>query len=196
MDVSIWAVILLLAAALLLFAEVLIPSGGVIFAVSMCCLVLSVISAWNAWWDKYPIYWWTFVGSIVVLFPSVIGAAIYVWPHTAIGKMMEPPTEEEVTPYIEEQRRLERLVGQIGETLTPQNPAGMTRVDGLRVHSLSEGMVIPNGEPVRVLAVRGNRILVRRVTLDESVASDLDSRADVRPEEEAGPSPLDFDVPT
>lgn len=195
MDVSLWAVVLLFAAVLLLFAEILIPSGGIIFAVSMCCLCLSVLSAWNAWWDKYPLFWWSYLTSVIILFPTTVGAAIYVWPHTPIGKMSEPPTQEEVTPYAEEQKRLERLVGQIGETLTPQNPAGLTRVDGQRVHSLSEGMVIPIGEAVRVLAVRGNRILVRRVIAGENLASDSEPRTTETPNDDLENSPLDFDLP-
>lgn len=195
MDVSLWAVVLLLAAVLLLFAEVLIPSGGIIFAVSMCCLCLSVLAAWNAWFDKYPLYWWSYLTSVIILFPVAVGAAIYVWPHTPIGKLSEPPTQEEVTPYAEEQKRLERLVGQIGETVTPQSPAGLTWVGGQRVHSLSEGMVIPIGEQVRVLAVRGNRVLVRRIDPGENLASDSEPGGSVAPNDDLENSPLDFDLP-
>jgi membrane-bound ClpP family serine protease len=195
MDVSsIWAVMLLLFAALLLFAEVFIPSGGIIFALSMCCLGLAGYSAWIAWWEHYPFLWWSFVASVVVLLPSAIAAALYVWPHTPIAKGMEPPTEEEVTPYLAEQKRLEKLLGQIGETVTPQNPGGMTRVAGQRVHSLSEGMIIDQGEPVRILAVRGNRVLVRQVPRGTEQAP-TESVPDDAQFGSGGEAALDFDLP-
>ena len=100
------------------------------------------------------------MGALVLL-PASVAAAIQVWPHTPMGKMMEPPTAEEVTPYVEEQRRLSRLIGQIGETVTPLNPAGIILIGGERVHCFSEGLVVDRGTDVRVLAVQGNRLLVR-----------------------------------
>ncbi len=145
----------------LLFAEVLIPSGGLLFFGSMVALGCAVWSAWTAWWYTNPIMFWSFVMGSLVLLPASVAAAIQVWPHTPMGKMMEPPTAEEVTPYVEEQLRLSQLIGQIGETVTPLNPAGMVLISGERVHCFSEGLVVDRGTRVRVLAVQGNRLLVR-----------------------------------
>lgn len=146
----------------LLFAEVLIPSGGLLFFGSMVALGCAVWSAWTAWWYTNPIIFWSFVMGSLVLLPASVAAAIQVWPHTPMGKQMEPPTAEEVTPYVAEQQRLGRLIGQIGETVTPLNPAGIVLIAGERVHCFSEGLVIDRGTRVRVLAVQGNRLLVRQ----------------------------------
>jgi membrane-bound ClpP family serine protease len=195
MDPAIWAVILLLISLVLLFAEVLIPSGGLIFLASMVFLAAAIWSAWSAWWEAYPVIWWVFVASIIVLLPASVSAAIFVWPHTPIGKMAEPPTEAEVTAFAEEQKRLAQLIGQVGETLTPLSPAGITRVGGQRVHSLSEGMIVPRGTAVRVLAVQGNRVVVRRA---EAAGGESAADKSLPAGPETGPtevSPLDFDLP-
>jgi membrane-bound serine protease (ClpP class) len=161
MDPWFLAVLLLLLSMVLLFAEVLIPSGGLLFFGSMVALGCAVWSAWSAWWYANPIMFWSFVMGSLVLLPASVAAAIQVWPHTPMGKLLEPPTAEEVTPYVQEQQRLSRLIGQVGETVTPLNPAGIVLISGERVHCFSEGLVVDRGTKVRVLAVQGNRLLVR-----------------------------------
>lgn len=189
MDSSIWAIALLLATLVLLFLEVLIPSGGLIFCAAMVCLIGSIWAAWDAWWGSNSIYWWIYVASVCVLIPTSVGTAIYTWPYTPIGRKAEPPSEEEVTPYLEEQRRLERLVGHVGEVITPLNPAGMVRVEGQRLHACSEGLLIPVGDTVRVLSVQGNRVVVRKS--EPLPHSDPESHG----ESSEGDAPLDFDFP-
>ncbi|HVW00458.1 MAG TPA: NfeD family protein [Planctomycetaceae bacterium] len=190
MDSSLWAIALLVAALALLFLEILIPSSGLIFFAAMVCLVGSILAAWDAWWGSNPIYWWIYVASVCVLIPVSIGTAISVWPYTPIGRAAEPPSEEEVTPYLEEQRRLERLIGHVGEVVTPLNPAGIVRVEGQRLHACSEGLLIAAGEPIRVLSVQGNRVVVRKSDTPPPTESDGGG------ESSEGDAPLDFDFPS
>ncbi|MES2790859.1 MAG: NfeD family protein [Planctomycetota bacterium] len=161
MDPWFLAVLLLLLSMVLLFAEVLIPSGGLLFFGSMLALAGAVWSAYSAWWYSNPLLFWGFVIGALILLPASVAAAIQVWPHTPMGKQLEPPTSEEVTPFVVEQQRLGRMIGQIGETVTPLNPAGMVLIAGERVHCFSEGLIVERGVRVRVLAVQGNRVLVR-----------------------------------
>jgi membrane-bound serine protease (ClpP class) len=189
MDSSIWAIALLLTTLVLLFLEVLIPSGGLIFFAAMVCLIGSVLAAWDAWWGSNSVYWWIYVASVCVLIPTSVGMAIYTWPYTPIGRKAEPPSEEEVTPYLEEQRRLERLVGHLGEVITPLNPAGIVRVDGQKLHANSEGLLIATGETIRVLAVQGNRVVVRRAEAPPPADPEHPDQSS------AADAPLDFDFP-
>ena len=161
------AVLLLLVSMVLLFAEVLIPSGGLLFFGSMVALGCSVWAACTAWGHSSPVAFWAFVMCSLVLLPASVGAAVQVWPHTPMGKSMEPPTAEEVTPFVMEQQRLSRMIGQVGETVTPLNPAGMLLIGGERIHCFSEGMIVESGSRVRVLAVQGNRVMVRPLSAKE-----------------------------
>jgi len=174
MDPWFLAVILLLLSMVLLFAEVLIPSGGLLFFGSMIALGCALWAAWGAWWQSNPIMFWSFVLCSLVLLPASVGAAVQVWPHTPMGKQLEPPTNEEVTPFLAEQQRLGNLIGKFGVTVTPLNPAGMVLIDGERVHCFSEGQIVDRNVRVRILAVQGNRLMVRVATAKEFTVEQTD----------------------
>ncbi|MDB5387251.1 MAG: hypothetical protein JWM11_2897, partial [Planctomycetaceae bacterium] len=139
----------------------------------------------------------------LVLLPASVGAAIQVWPHTPMGKLLEPPTNEEVTPFAAEQLRLGKLIGKFGETVTPLNPAGMLQIAGERVHCFSEGQIVERGVRVRVLAVQGNRLMVRTATSQELNVEDPDLHAVVAKAKTELPvnrlivdGDFDFDLPS
>jgi len=94
----------------------------------------------------------------------LLGGAFYVFPRTEYGRrMMNPPSLDEMEPFVAETERLSRLIGKIGTTLTRLGPGGMVLIEGERMHAESEGMLILTDTPVRVLALKGNRLLVRQV---------------------------------
>jgi membrane-bound serine protease (ClpP class) len=57
----------------------------------------------------------------------------------------------------------ESLLGASGEVLTELRPAGSVRLNGKPVDVVSEGAFIPKGAQVQVVAVEGNRVVVRQV---------------------------------
>jgi membrane-bound ClpP family serine protease len=190
MDYSTWAFLLLALGVSLLIAEVFIPSGGMISILAIVSLTAAVLCAGKAWWTSSPGYFWTFVSAMVVLLPVAIGGAFYLWPSTPLGKraILEGPAPEEVAAFVEQEARYSQMVGQVGETLTALNPAGIVRIAGQRVHCQSEGMIIEAGARVRVVSAKANGVIVRRAA------------AETAPEGGAGPSkppveqPLDFDL--
>lgn len=56
-----------------------------------------------------------------------------------------------------------RWLGKQGVTSSPLRPAGIAVIEGQRVDVVSEGELIDPGEPVQVLRVDGNRIVVTRI---------------------------------
>lgn len=202
MDSSTWSVLLLLIGLLLLVAEVFIPSGGLISVLAVACLAGATWCAWNAWWVRSPGYFWGFLASMAVLLPVVVWAAFSIWPNTAIGRraILEAPTPSEVASFVELEGRLSRLVGATGEAVTVLNPAGIVRIQGERVHCQSDGsVIIERGVSVKVISVKGNRVVVRRWSAPESDAAPQ-AVAKLGPEPVAKPDPphmppLDFDLP-
>jgi len=177
----------------LLVAEVFIPSGGMILIVALACVAISIWCAGQAWWhtERHSGFW-LYLGALVVLLPAVVVGAFYVLPRTDFGKnlLMQPQDLEELTPYAEEEEHLAGLVGKTGTTLTLLNPGGLVLVDGERLHCESEGLMIDPDRAVRVLSVKGNRLVVRT----ESPASEP-SGAPIDDESLADESALDFEVP-
>jgi membrane-bound ClpP family serine protease len=186
------AVAFLVLGLTLIVCEVFIPSAGLIAAFATLCFAASVVAAWHAWWYDRPGYFAIYAIALLVLIPSALSGALYLLPRTEFGRqvLLEAPNLDEVTPYQEEQRQLQRLIGRIGKTLTLLNPGGLVLVDGTRQHCESEGLLLEAGTPVEIVAVKGNRLVVRPAerASDESIT-------ELEPPRPQGETPLDFDLP-
>ena len=64
--------------------------------------------------------------------------------------------------YVSAQDRPE-LLGRTGTVITELRPSGTILLNGVPVDVVSEGAFIPKGTLVRVAAVQGSRVVVRRV---------------------------------
>ncbi|MCA9070375.1 MAG: hypothetical protein KDA84_15695 [Planctomycetaceae bacterium] len=164
MDYSVvFAISLLLLGLALIIAELFIPSGGVISLLSFVCLVAALYSAHDAWWDQHRARFWWFVGSSVGLIPFTIGATLFLISRTRLGNrvLLEAPKLEDVTPYSQEAEQRKQLIGKRGKTLTLMTPGGLVIVEGKRHHAEAEGQMLDPEQPIQVIAVRGNRVVVR-----------------------------------
>ena len=204
MDPSL-AVILLVIALVLLVGEVFIPSGGMILITACVCLAASIFFAWRAWWADDAVAWWIYVASLIVVVPSVIAGMLYWFPKTTMGKrvLLEAPMLSELTAFDDEVARLEKLIGQKGQTVTLLNPGGLVLVEGERHHCEGDGMMIDPQETVEVIGVSGNRLVVRPATPDvEDVKTPaIDEPKSAIPqdspfeEDQPDDRPLDFEYP-
>jgi membrane-bound ClpP family serine protease len=120
---------------------------------------------------------------------------------TVIGEriLLKAPSLSEVTPYQDEQRRLESFVGRVGVAQTLLNPGGLVRVEAAKLHAFSEGMLIDSGTAVEIVEVRGTRVLVRPARTAPGTARAEEPReepflADSRDADRPA-APLDFDLP-
>lgn len=223
MDYSIVFAFTLLAVALaLIVAELFLPSGGIISLLSIVCLGASIYSAYDAWWGEHANRFWWFIGSIVGLIPATVGVTLFLLSRTRLGSrvLLQAPKLEEVTPYSQEAEKRKLLVGKTGKTQTLMAPGGLVMVDGTRHHAETEGQMLDPGQPIKIIAVKGNRVVVRpyEPASEESLketsapaetkppASDEKPRKD-SPEKPSTPadfaettgessqSPLDFEIP-
>lgn len=165
----IWAILILCVGLMLLVAELFIPSGGVLGVLSAVALVGSILIAYTQVGTRAGT---VFLLIVLVALPTVVCVGMSYWERTPFGRrlVLMRPTREEIDPASERERRLGELVGQIGRTVTPLRPAGMTNFDGRRVDTIAEGMMIDADTLVRVIEVRGHRVVVRKVESDPSDA--------------------------
>ncbi len=187
-----FAILLLILGLALLVAEVFIPSGGFLLFAALACMGASVWCAADAWWGSSPVKWWIYIGLLVVLIPSAVGGAFYVFPRTSLGRkiLLEGPSLDEVTPYAEDEIHLTQLIGKSGKTLTLLNPGGLVLVNQERMHCESEGMLIDSSEVVQIVGVKSNRLVVRLVQPEPGPPPTLQQETD-----NSDDSRLDFDVP-
>jgi membrane-bound ClpP family serine protease len=153
------AVILLAVGLAVIVLELFLPSGGMLGVLAVAAFVGSVIAAL-----MHPVR----AGGISFAVGEVVGIGVMLalivrwWPESSIGRRIAPelPREEDVLP---ENQSLQQLVGKLGKTKSMMLPSGAVVVEGRTVNAISEGMAIEAGETVKVVEVRGNRVVVRKV---------------------------------
>ncbi|MEX0585793.1 MAG: NfeD family protein [Pirellulales bacterium] len=158
----VWAVVLLAAGLAFVLLEMFVPSGGVLGVLAALAIVGSIVMAF--------LHHNTYVG-IGFAVVEVIGISALVagllkwWPDSAIGRRIVPQllTGEEVLPDNEQVQALRQLLGKVGTARCLMLPSGAISIEGRVVNALSEGMAIEAGTRVRVIEVRGNRVVVRPV---------------------------------
>ncbi len=155
-----WAVILLVLGLCLVIAEVFVPSGGLLGVLSVTSIVSSVVIAYG--------YGGVTIGSsflavTLLALPAVIAVAFRILPRTAIGRQLiaQVPSSQDVLPDNAELRNLKSLLGKLGVSKSMMLPSGAVQIEGKIVDAFSEGLPIEPNTTIRVIAVRGNRVLVR-----------------------------------
>jgi len=154
------AIILLALAALLIVAEILVPSGGILSLLAGASVVASLVFAFRAGVGA------AFLVSTALVIPAAIGFGMYIFPKTPLGRRMIAPGLSGESRAATDVRDLE-LVGQEGVVVSPLRPAGFARLNGRRVDVVSRGEVVETGVRVRVISVRGNRVVVAPIAQED-----------------------------
>lgn len=162
-DAGVLATILLIVGLFLLALELMIPSFGMIGILSAITLLISAWSAWQAWWGTSPGIFWTYAAFWLLGIPGVMGGGLFLLQNTSFGDrlVLRGPAVPEGRVSDQPGNRLQALVGQVGTAMSVLTPGGIVNVDNQRLHAESPGMVIEAGATIRVVAVKGNRLVVR-----------------------------------
>ncbi len=154
----VFAVFLYFASALLIVAEVFVPSGGIISICSLACLVGGVAIFFH---HSTKAGW---VGAViaVVMIPVVLVIAYKIFPKTEFGKTVTlTPPQREHGDAIPDSEQLQKLLGAEGVVLTPLRPVGMCDLAGRKVECVAEGGYVNKEKKVKVIDVEHRRVTVR-----------------------------------
>ena len=156
----IFAVFLYFACAVLIVAEVFVPSGGLISVFAIACLVGGVA----IFFHYSVIAGWIGLGIAPVMICSVLVIAYRIFPKTRFGKSvtLNPPQREQ-GDAVPDTARLKELLGAVGEVLTPLRPVGMCDFSGQRVECVAESGYIEKDKTVNVIRVEETQLTVRIV---------------------------------
>lgn len=169
MEPLVWAALLVLLGMVLVLMEVFVPTAGMLGFLSITAILSGIgLAFYNG---GLTVGFGFLIGTAVVL-PIVLGLAFRWFPETPIGRRLLPslPTSEEVLPDNEERRVLRGLLGKVGQAKSPMLPSGTILVEGRVINAVSEGQAIEAGANVRVIEVRGSRVVVRPLEEGESAA--------------------------
>ena len=174
MDPIIWSIILLSIGFLVVFLELFIPSAGLLGVLATFLLVAGIVVAFF-----HSLY----AGAIalfitVVSIPVVLAIMVNVWPHTPLGRriLLGKMDPHDVLPTTEHYTEFRSLIGQLGIAKTKMLPSGIVLINERKYDALSDGFAIEAGQPVKVSAVKGNRIIVQPFDGDVGDPQDLPVR--------------------
>lgn len=153
-----WAVLLYIAGILLVFAEFFVP-GGICGVIGGMAIVVSCLLACYAYPD-YSLF--IVIGQFLGVLIGVIAGFKYL-PRTRLGKTIILETSQQPEDGYVAASGNEALVGREAETFTPMRPAGTILVDGKKYDAVAAGTHIEKGVRVRIIEVRGSRIVVEEV---------------------------------
>jgi len=166
-----WSIGLLMLGVALLAVEFFVPSAGVISVLSILAFLGALFFAFR----EGPVAGLVILVLEGVAVPTFLYAAIKFWPHSPIGRLiLAPPPEhqDDVLPINEAYHRRDHI-GKIGVAKTDLLPAGAIELDGRKYEATAQGPAIDAKTPVRVVAVQGNRLVVRAT--DQSNVPHADS---------------------
>lgn len=179
--------LLFFLAALVVFAiDLMIPTGGVLIAVTG---VLGLAAVYFAFRHSPTSGWWMLVASLGMI-PVMLLTLLYVWPKTPFGKMLiaKPDRAKDfVWSDASEAQDPKGLIGKLGVAQTEFLPHGTVSIDGMEFEAVSEAGPIEAGTNVRVTKLDVGRLVVipTRTPTDPNVPMSKDSSLD-RPSNELG----------
>jgi membrane-bound serine protease (ClpP class) len=149
---------LVIAGFLLVFFEIFIP-GGVLGMIGALIIAVAVVAGFLP--PNNPAW-----GAGLLAISAGLGlVGFYLWlkffPRSPMGRKMILKTDAKEWHGFDPGQQ--QLVGTTGVSHTPLRPAGVAIVDGRRLDVVTRGERIPANQPIRVIKVEGNRVVVTAV---------------------------------
>lgn len=159
MDPLLLSLLLFAAGAVLLVAEVGLPSHGVLGLLAAMCIVAGVgVVFYLHQWAGLAL-----AAGLAVATPFAIGLWLKIWPKTPLGRrlILSPPAAGKQAPPGGAATAAGVSIGHTGITASELRPGGTCDFGGERVACTAEHGLIPPGTAVRVIAVADGRPVVR-----------------------------------
>lgn len=147
------AILAVIVGVVLLVAEALLPTHGVLGVAGIASIAVAIGACFyvNQWIGLSVLV------AVVLTSPLVGAAFVKIYPHTPIGRRMvlQPPASRPAPPPIH--------IGQTGVAVSELRPMGECDFGDQRIEVISEYGIIPSGKPVKVVAFNNGRPAVRMI---------------------------------
>jgi len=144
-----------LAGVIVIIAETIIPSGGILGIIAACLIGYSLYHVFS---ELTVVTGWLFVLADAVMIPLLVFAGLKLLARSPVTLRRTLSSREGVTSQSPD---LEDLSGKKGITTTDLRPSGKALIDGKKVDVVSQGDYIRKGEPIDVVMVSGNQVIVK-----------------------------------
>lgn len=149
-------VLLQLAGVVVVIAEILIPSGG----------LLSILSIGIFGYSLYIVFQqvstaagFVFLGMDAILIPATILLGLKLLAKSPATLQTKLSSKDGVSSQSPE---LESFIGLDGIAVTDMRPSGIALINGKRVDVVTRGEYLEKNSPITVRSVTGNQIIVTK----------------------------------
>jgi len=153
-----WIGLLFAIGIVMLFAELLIPSFGLLTAIAVGCFIGGIALTFSAYGQTAGL-----IACIVCAVGLPVGGAIAfrVWPRTWLGRKIIPsnPTLTDADTSIPV-AELDALVGKTGRAISTLRPVGICDFNGRRISCVAEYGLVDTGTEVEGIRVLGGNLAV------------------------------------
>ena len=150
-------VILQLIGVVVVIAEIILPSGG----------ILSILAAAIFGYSLYAVFTQVsasagsvFIIADLIIIPILIYFGIKFLAKSPVTLKTQLSKKDGVTSQSPE---LDHYMGRKGQTITDLRPSGVALFDDERLDVVTRGEYIEKRQEIVVIAVRGNQIIVKQV---------------------------------
>lgn len=150
--------LMLLGFILLLIEMFVIPGFGLTGISGLAALILASYLAFARFESPWP-GWGALLSTVAILIIFIV-----FFPRTRAAKALCLNTSQESREGFQVRfPDLEELLGKSGTTLTMLRPSGAAKIEGRRVDVVTEGGFLPQNTQVKVVMVKGNRVVVKKI---------------------------------
>lgn len=150
------AIVLQTAGVLVIIAEIIIPSGG----------ILSLIAAGLFGYSLYTVFseistgiGMAFVAADVVMIPVLVVVGLKMLARSPVTLREQLSSKSGVTSQAP---GMDKYLDMEGRALTSLHPAGTAMVEGKRLDVVTRGEFVDKGSKIIVIEVAANRIVVKQ----------------------------------
>lgn len=155
--VDLYQIAIFLVGILCIIVEMLLPTVGLLAGVGVAALLYSLLLALGGDVDAM-----TALGAALILAVVIFVLIVKKLPSSRLWhKVVLHDRSTSQRGFVSAETRRE-LIGREGTVLTELRPAGSVQLGEQVVDVVSEGAFVAKGERVKVIAVNGARVVVRR----------------------------------
>ena len=155
-DSLLFPIILQLVGVVVIIAEIILPSGGILSIAALGVFGYSLFIVFN---EISMTSGFSFVVADLILIPVLVIVGLKLLARSPVTLRKTLSRKEGVSS---QSSKLESYVGRQGNALTNLRPAGIAVINGKRVDVVTRGEYLEKDSAIIVTAVTGNQIIVRK----------------------------------
>ena len=155
-DSLLFPIILQLVGVVVIIAEIILPSGGILSIVALGVFGYSLFFVFN---EISITIGFSFVAADLILIPVLVIVGLKLLARSPATLRKTLSRKEGISSQSSE---LESYVGTQGNAVTDLRPAGIAVINGKRVDVVTRGEYLEKDSAIIVTTVTGNQIIVRK----------------------------------